>query len=244
MIYTFITDSEKIENFAEKRDCHSWQPLTLIPEKILSEAEETKNSALRYERLAAYSLLCFASLSFFGTKIKDILRNEHGKPYASELDDDRKIYFSISHSDGLCAVMLSDEGECGVDIQALPSQKQRERVEKRFLSAISEDLVSENDDKKSNLGESQLIFAEPSEEGFTFLHEIGDFSSVTNEEEDLFLKKWTSFEAILKCFGNGFSDASRVNLLSEGCVVSNKQFSYKYKRFGLAICRLKNSKAN
>ena len=148
---TFIVDSRALEKYYENRDCH-WQPLTLISDEIFEYIERAGNKQSKLERFAAYSLLFSMSEKIFGVRIKSLGRNEFGKPFIKELtkiggkiavsqDENplKKISFSISHSGGFSAVTLSDEGECGVDIQVLPGRKTSERVEERFLRGISFD---------------------------------------------------------------------------------------------------------
>ena len=57
-----------------------------------------------------------------------------GAPY---LPSHPEIHISISHTDGACAVFLSDEGECGVDIEAITSEKkitetQQQKITEHF----------------------------------------------------------------------------------------------------------------
>ena len=136
MIYTVISD---INNFksaresAQKRDCHNkWQPLTLIPKDVISYIENGKNDEVRLERFTAYSTLFFALFELYGKKDVTLCRTDSGKPYLIENGNASKIQISISHSDGLVSVALSDEGDIGVDIQSEIDESRAERLEKRF----------------------------------------------------------------------------------------------------------------
>ena len=187
MICTFIVDSENVKHFYEKRDCHIWQPLTLISAETLDYIKNTKNETTRLERFAAYSLLFFAASEIFGVKILRIDRNKNGKPFIAEAKkthEPREIYFSISHSGDLCAVTLSDEGECGVDIQVEPKNYMAQRIEKRFLSSpiLSEAIESAGifEVKNSLLSEEDSHFCEPVLPGKTRVHKAFIYFAVAD----------------------------------------------------------------
>lgn len=66
-----------------------------------------------------------------------LLREAYGKPYF----ENRKIYFSISHSNGSVAVAVSDEDEIGIDIETadIPSDKAI-KLAKRFFKDNESEL--------------------------------------------------------------------------------------------------------
>ena len=206
MIFTFITDSEKTKFFYEKRDCQNWQPLTLISRETLDYIEKAGNEGTRNERFAAYSLLFFAVNEFFGTRIISIIRDENGKPYMGEcmasdenckpyidkpMSKNKKISFSISHSGGFAAVAISDEGECGIDIQLMPDAERRERIEKRFLRDF--DFL----EAKALKTVKNFYFAEPNERGFD-LKEIEVKGSNSSSEVKKIETEENSFSYLIK----------------------------------------------
>ena len=94
--------------------------------RMVCETDETK------------SIVCDSTKSN-----KNIATAENGEDFRNKLDAEngeklKNIHFSISHSGGICAVTLSDEGECGVDIQALPDIDRIARLEKRFADLFNE----------------------------------------------------------------------------------------------------------
>ena len=261
MICTLIVNSETIKNIYEKRDCLSWQPLTLISDEIRMYVDNTRNEQNRIERFSAYSLLYFAINEFFERSDKRILRDENGKPYFPRLGDEADIFFSISHSGGMSAVTISDEGECGVDIQLMPEREMSERIEKRFLNSFhidgsdkrisriggddqSESLLKENAHKQKRDFNTALprrhfvYFAEPTDNGFKLLSEQKEIrllhEKMNDDFEIRFLKKWTLCEAILKCFGSGFKDLRNLNTYMDSCDLWFSALGASEKIFGLS----------
>ena len=304
MILTVILNSEKLKNFYEGRDCQNWQPLTLISKETLEYIKSTADEKTRIDRFAAYSLLFSLADAFFGIRIKKIGRNEFGKPYIEEfLKEDKEVsdgnlHFSISHSGGIVAVTLSEDAECGVDLQIMPSKDVSERLEKRLLSSFDVRDVSVMDSDMTLKNACRVYYAEPMEKGFTLYPAPGikckllndiqglesnfgnsletSFSiksekdilnSMTIDVEDIpenypitdceeipknnflgaflkeykdsqelvFLKKWTLCEAILKCFGKGFRDHSKLDFLKSECNLRYYLVLIENQKFGFAL---------
>lgn len=55
--------------------------------------------------------------------------NEHGKPYLSNRD----LYFNISHSNNLIAIIISDI-ECGIDIEYLDENREINKIVKKIMN--------------------------------------------------------------------------------------------------------------
>ena len=194
MIYTVISDafSRKIDNI-NKEDCRILrQPLPVLPDEILDYINKTNNECLRAERFRAYTSL-FASLcAFFGVENAKIEKNKNGKPY---FVPECGIFFSISHSDGAVAIVLSDEGEVGVDIQSEISEEREKRLKKRFIK----DVMTEA--KK----ESKCFFMSI-EDGECLLYKI-----LPNKSPDVFTKQWTVAESLIKLTSDGFSAINKID---------------------------------
>ena len=138
MIYTVIAylGENRIE---AKRDCRVIrQPLSLLQAEIKAYIENTKNESVRAERELAYTTLLCSLKAFFDIEHPVIDRAADGKPYLVG----SSIHFNISHSDGVIAVCLSDEGEVGVDIQSEIDPQRAKRLEDRFFADL--DVKSEN----------------------------------------------------------------------------------------------------
>ncbi len=70
----------------------------------------------------------------YGVKMPEIARTRDGKPYFAGGESDAN--FSISHTEKYAVAVLTDEGECGIDIECESSAHRAERIEGRFLSTV------------------------------------------------------------------------------------------------------------
>ena len=249
MIFTAIVDSLKLKKYYEKRDCLDWQPLTLISKEIFDLIENTKNEKCRLERFAAYTLLYYSVEKIFDYRIRNIKKTESGKPYIDDESLKNKLFISISHSGSISAVTISDEAECGVDVQIMVDEKILQNVEKRFLGSIDlsdvkilpfndgGDALSSADPSFVKLSangfynakNNYLLYAEPCECGFSFL----DF--LDNEEKNDLLKKWTISESLLKCSGGGFKDLSNIDEIKSRCDIFYCSFRVDNNACGIAV---------
>lgn len=81
--------------------------------------------------LKGWSLLSNLIYEKFNIKLsKDIIKyNEYNKPYL----ENENIYFNISHSKDLIAIVISDK-ECGIDIEYIDYEKDLSKIIKKVLS--------------------------------------------------------------------------------------------------------------
>ena len=123
------------------------------------------------------------------------------------------LWISISHSDGVIAVSISDEGEVGVDIQSEISPDKAKRLDQRFLFSV--DARSESLDIRyyyCSISDNEAIFTEiPLSDA-----KILDFTA-----------KWTYSEAILKLFGRGFGDIGKLRELSKAAKCEIREYKGK-----------------
>lgn len=86
-------------------------------------ADIPRRSKKKWETSCGRELLKFALNSEYGVNLDDlsISIGEYGKPYFSDRQD---IFFNISHSDGMAAVIIADR-TVGIDIQSVRPIKQR-----------------------------------------------------------------------------------------------------------------------
>lgn len=199
MIYVIINDLENT-----KRDCRTMrQPLNLLTGELKEYVENTKNEKTKSERIAAYSALLISLKELFLVENPEIERNENGKPYLK----DGKVHFSISHSDGLAAVALSDIGDIGIDLQCSFDKDKEEKIDKRFLK----DIKFKND----NIDIKYFLLLDGA---------LKDCSPEISLDDD-FLFRWTFAEANIKCKGLNFSKFKEINELSK----STHAQTVKYK---------------
>ena len=111
-IYLFDFSGAEAENFTT----------SALPEFIL----QTKNASLRKERFFSYLLLSYAYRENSRGEMPSIEKDGCGKPkFAGGVMD-----FSISHTENMAAVIISDEGEVGIDIQKFTSEVSDRLIEK------------------------------------------------------------------------------------------------------------------
>lgn len=121
-----------------------------------------------------------------------------------------EIHINISHSDGVIAVSLSDEGEVGVDIQHQISSDKAERLEKRFFTSLQP--------LKCEVGVKYYFCTITSGEA--------KFESINLKEPNLedFTSKWSFCESIMKLYGGGFGNISHLSRLAEDSLTELKVY--------------------
>lgn len=93
-----------------------------------SYTEGITNKKVLAEKRSAYSLLLYAAKKEYGIdiNISKLTKTKNGKPVYPGL------HFSLSHSEGLCAVALS-ASEVGLDIEKRITGERADRIKKRIL---------------------------------------------------------------------------------------------------------------
>ena len=208
MIYLFVSrwkHTTKENTDTEKRDCRVMrQPLSLLHQNVIDLIENTKNEALKHERRIAYTSLFSALDKFFDVKDFTVVKNDFGKPILVSADGsliNDKIHISLSHSDGVAAVCISDEGEVGIDIQGVIDKEKEERLKGRFFT----DLKLKNDDIEIKyylccLNENEAIFTE---------------NKAIKTECEGFTARWSYAESLMKLSGRGFGDINELENIAE-----------------------------
>ncbi len=143
-----------------------------------------------------------------------------GKPYLPSLPT---LSISLSHTDGACAVFLSDAGECGVDIENTDKVKTKtedtlDRIIKRMYLADFSSLNAENFDDlqiiiykiNQNTGKiektEEQTLGEKTEETEGKKKPVVVFDETKNDDKHtFFLSLYTRMEAIGKATGYGIS---------------------------------------
>lgn len=184
---------------------------------------------------AAHRTLEIMYRSIFNERLPETERTPEGKPYLRE--NPHGVYFNVSHTDSYAAVLLTDEGECGVDIEAELPPARAERIDRRYLSGLdmSVDTLAT---------QPQIIAARlPSPLDVTDLCELcavksqkkpdgmrcqsGEISltelEISNELSAV--SRWTLLEAVLKADGRGFAAYKEADDIKAACVARH----YLYK---------------
>ena len=223
MIRLYITD------FSELAD---------VPPSINVE-QRTSASFAAYMSLEVLYEVCFRE------RMPKIKRTEHGKPYFDE--NPHCVHFSISHTETHAVALLTDEGECGVDIEEEVSSSRAATIERRFLSGIDFSLASFNTRPEiiaarlpSPLGARELCELTPRmpvteldrvayQRGERELCELW----ITNGLEPI--SRWTLLEAVLKADGRGFAAYKSVGEIIPSCTARHYVFTDNGKSFYISL---------
>ena len=193
---------------------------------------ETKNSALRREREFAYSLLSYAYRKCFSEDMPQIEKTELSRPYFS----DKSVDFNLSHNENMVALVISDEGRVGIDVEKISdkiSERLKDKVDKLYLEKL--DIFTQGTEEISE--EIKLFRVE--KDGFYESYNA-DFCKYKLEKEVDFFEKWTLIEAISKADGGGISSFSKLNW-NIGNVSLKKAviFDREGGKYALAVIMLK-----
>ena len=160
----------------------------------------------------AYAMLDTLYRAKFNTPTPIIEKNEYGKPYFV----DGSCHFSISHGKGLAAVLLSDEGECGVDIEPEIEENRAKKIDTRFLCdrLPVRPLKRDIELRHELTGGANAQEPKPSGEVEIQELELAGEVKIQGVEVESFDKmpitaKWTVLEAVLKMSGEGFAAFSK-----------------------------------
>ncbi len=99
--------------------------------------DATKNFALREMKKITSALLAFAFSEAAINPPYEIKRSAHGKPFLPN----EKIKFSYCHTEGLCAVVISDF-ECGIDAENINRKASFAEISSRFFTADENEYLS------------------------------------------------------------------------------------------------------
>ena len=146
----------------------------------------------------------------YKTHQKNIDCDEKSPEEKTHTDDKEKIYISISHSDGMVAVSISDEGEIGVDIQSKISPEKANRLSDRFFG----DVEVLDEDLKVKYYYCDIV------------DNMAVFTKISLEDADRqdYTTKWAYSESVMKLYGRGFSDLSNIRTLVNESKCENKSF--------------------
>ena len=199
-----------------------------LPHIVFQKIENTKNIRLAKERACAYRLLmkALSDNNISNDDVKNSFRfTEKGKPY---LEGSFGVSFSLSHAEGLAAVIVSDCAASGIDIEKIDKSKSDlvRRSNERFFS---KKLMN------SGINEKITLIA-------PFEIEIEEYPDITEEkvaankilEYDDFVL-WTTSEAILKCDGGGFYSLKKLGSETENTRIKTFICSFKNDIFSLTV---------
>ena len=141
---------------------------------------------------------------------KNIDYDEKSSEEKTHTDDKAKICISISHSDGMVAVSISNEGEIGVDVQSKISPEKANRLSDRFFG----DVEVLDEDLKVKYYYCDIV------------DNMAVFTKISLEDADRqdYTTKWAYSESVIKLYGRGFGDLSIMRTLAKKSKSENKTF--------------------
>lgn len=204
----------KTQRFLEER-------ASTLPETLKQRINSARDAKTKNERIYSYVLLSFV-LEKHGVKSEDALKTlvyeDNKKPFLS----DSNIKISLSHTNNMAMVGLSDQNEIGVDIEKIYEEKS-ESVSKLITRFFDEYAKKEAKPIEKTAwytyDNDTEISVEDISKKYNFLNDLKislfflnednilpfyDFRFATlNKQSEQYLK-WTSLESELKCEGGGF----------------------------------------
>lgn len=214
----------KIPGETENAEAQTPVNVELLPCSVKERILNTKDSGTKNERAYAYTLMR-AVLNKRGVSDaelrKSFLFDEKGKPFLKDSD----FEISVTHTDGMAAVAVSEGGPVGIDLEKIDFLK-RQRLEKiiaRFYKESDSVALEKNITKKNLvcLGENRAYVNEIKSEAFT--------------DEDAPFVKWTVLEAALKHVGTGFECVKDAEKIMKELRIEASVISFDGNRYALSV---------
>ena len=223
MIYTVIADYKRLSyEAAIKTGMYS-----SLPEALRLYVEKPGSDEVRLSRLGGYLLLYHTVRFLFGKADFDVAFSENGKPHFISGKATEGLSFNISHSGGLCAVTVSDDGrEIGVDLQERIDRQRAERLKERFMNHSLSGIASTEP--------ISYLFGAFSQDGNCMFADIPYRSLVKGDIKEELTDLWSLTEAILKCHGGGFCQAREIMNDISSYASETVRFNYKGKLYSLS----------
>ena len=161
------------------------------------------------------------------------------------------ISISISHSDGVCAVCISDEGIVGIDIQAEIDALREKRLKARFFDDVNMKITSLPCYCYYVSVDENEACIYPFDEGKLDVNDILDSNggqntaiiTIGDASADSFTARWAYCESVMKMLGGGFGDINRIQSGSDSglsCVMDYTRVVKAEAHFEYTIERINN----
>ena len=211
-------------NRAEAEENH----FSALPDFI----KKTKNPPLRRERIFSYMLLEYALKEYYEEKnmleseekdyfylqkqcvinelrgslsspdFETLERDEYGRPYFPGVNFD----FNLSHDGEMAALVISDQGRVGIDIEK-HSENVSTRLYKKLDSYYESNCLLNITDRPDSLDARIKTLAYSNEKGILEAHI--DIEKAHDAID--FFTRWTTVESISKADGRGLALFSRID---------------------------------
>ena len=211
----FIADASECSVFENDRllPCYEDRLSKELTERIYAKKQPTARS----ERAVTYLLLLKALNSAVSEKnareelFAGLYFDKNGRPTFENNEYD----LSLSHSDGICVAIVSDDKKrIGIDIEEVSEKKAATAA--AVLSRISYDMKPDTD------GIPVCRAVRFGEKGSEFYDVNLKKPEAMNE---MLISGWTALESALKCHGGGFSALSDQYKVFKG--ISQKSFAFQ-----------------
>lgn len=233
MVYVFISDCTQIvENSRVGISDTAKLIYSRLPKSIMERIDGTKNENQRLMRIFAYGLLNYALKLTQGDADYAIEWGAQGKPCLTLAGRGSDVKINLSHTEKMCAVAVSDEGDVGVDIECEIPHDKAERLKKRLFSDIK--ICAEN-----KISHIEYHLFEYSEQGEICEARGSEKYLLEGVAEDDYTALWTMGEAMMKCDGRGFLAVGNLADLSNKMNVDTTCISLKNKRYTVSVATYK-----
>jgi len=122
-------------------------------EQLLDLEELTRYRRFRFSRHRRLFLVAHALVRTTLSRYADVspsswrfVKNDYGRPFID--DEDCKLRFNLSHTDGLAACAVATDRDVGVDIESLSREVNTDIAGRYFAAAEVEQLVSRPSDEQ------------------------------------------------------------------------------------------------
>jgi len=142
-------DNEVHVWFAEPDAITDADQLTYF-QSILASDEKARHDRFHFEKdrkhyLVAHALVRLALSNYAGNNPADwkFSANAHGRPEIESPDTMRGLRFNLTHTNGLCACVVTLERDCGIDAEALANRHNLKKIADRMFAGPELEEISE-----------------------------------------------------------------------------------------------------
>ena len=186
---------------------------------ISSSGKKNRGERIMVSSLIVSSLINLLEAGYIQKIPQAMKKSENGKPYFEDSD----LHFNIAHSEDMVAIAYSKDGDIGVDIEGEIEEKRAEKLEIRFPKIAGIKAQKSDTDLQAYI-----------------MNEVGEILPLALDfADDNFTAKWTIAEAVMKCFGGGFSALPSIEKKAEEMQVLTFIFEAENKKNYISVAMKK-----
>ena len=219
-----------------------------VKERICAKKNRRDVAASALAYLLLYKLLRDAEHIGPGELLPELVQDGKKPSFKCENKESPLPVFNISHSGSICAVIISDEGEVGIDVQDCPENRATlGRALSRFTRGREQtldSLLSGAECAKNFLEKAFFNLSICGEDPSEWLSPVSGELYGIEETKDRELTRWTMLEAYLKALGCGFSGKAATEDPPFRDAYDSLSFAINYKNteYSVSAVRIKNKK--